>query len=572
MATVVITFFLIGFYEYKMDADFDETPRDLISRREKRWSMNSQRLEEIVAELMKPISDARRSFDTDLSALLEEYLTEAGLHALEEEDGGLSTHGAPNYAELALLLQQSACIYGRKVDFLYQHVLSVSDSLQTHTHDEPSTSEEVSTPAGSRRRRKVSTSVANFEPLELTPASSATREADTARPPPTLPRLYLELEPRVMTSRDCPLTDYNGEPIGLLQDFHVTWRLHNGFLIEGLKNLADGMSQSVRPVPLQELQAAIEAVAPPPPSTPPPMLPPIMCEEMSPPPCASTPIPAMSEGELQMLERDETENMPPPSKRRKRNQPAEVIAFVGCVKMTINKKGRRALCTLQDFSLPPRWVSSIVQARREEILATRQRLRELQPDEDGFMGWSRREASATAVDGPDARESDDDGFFEQSSLGDSDASRVDDTAITTIASTTMDTAADWAAWRAGVVARAEQQKAVDVRVLADRVLRALPPPTEPASTPLSDMLRDTAEDPLDVSKLFLATLFLANAGNIEIVQGAPLSVNSASLRVLSLDQQRVAAVAEAEDAPAPAPAAPCAPRPPARRGPRAAAS
>lgn len=27
MATVVITFFLIGFYEYKMDADFDETPR-----------------------------------------------------------------------------------------------------------------------------------------------------------------------------------------------------------------------------------------------------------------------------------------------------------------------------------------------------------------------------------------------------------------------------------------------------------------------------------------------------------------------------------------------------------------
>lgn len=55
------------------------------------------------------------------------------------------------------------------------------------------------------------------------------------------------------------------------------------------------------------------------------------------------------------------------------------------------------------------------------------------PHVPGFMGWSRREASATAVDGPDARESDDDGFFEQSSLGDSDASRVDDTAITTIA-------------------------------------------------------------------------------------------------------------------------------------------
>ncbi|KAG6460239.1 hypothetical protein O3G_MSEX011858 [Manduca sexta] len=100
--------------------------------------MNSQRLEEIVAELMKPISDIRRSFDTDLSALLEEYLTEAGLHALEAgedgEEGGASPIGvAPNYAELALLLQHSACLYGRKVDFLYQHVLNVSDSLQNGT-------------------------------------------------------------------------------------------------------------------------------------------------------------------------------------------------------------------------------------------------------------------------------------------------------------------------------------------------------------------------------------------------------------------------------------------------------
>lgn len=70
--------------------------------------------------------------------LLEEYLTEAGLHALDAEEeaeagggggGGAGGTAVPNFAELALLLQQSASIYGRKVDFLYQHVLSVSDSL-----------------------------------------------------------------------------------------------------------------------------------------------------------------------------------------------------------------------------------------------------------------------------------------------------------------------------------------------------------------------------------------------------------------------------------------------------------
>lgn len=63
--------------------------------------------------------------------MLEEYLTEAGLHALDaaeagEEDCDLAV---PNFAEIALLLQQSANIYGRKVDFLYKHVLQVSDTL-----------------------------------------------------------------------------------------------------------------------------------------------------------------------------------------------------------------------------------------------------------------------------------------------------------------------------------------------------------------------------------------------------------------------------------------------------------
>lgn len=71
--------------------------------------------------------------------MLEEYLTEAGLHALEagesedDEDAPVTGAGAPNFAELALLLQHSASVYGRKVDFLYQHVLSVSDSLQQST-------------------------------------------------------------------------------------------------------------------------------------------------------------------------------------------------------------------------------------------------------------------------------------------------------------------------------------------------------------------------------------------------------------------------------------------------------
>lgn len=64
--------------------------------------------------------------------LLEEYLTEAGLRALEASEGdssGEEIDVVPNFAELALVLQHSASVYGRKVDYLYQHVLRVSDSL-----------------------------------------------------------------------------------------------------------------------------------------------------------------------------------------------------------------------------------------------------------------------------------------------------------------------------------------------------------------------------------------------------------------------------------------------------------
>lgn len=61
--------------------------------------------------------------------LLEEYLTEAGLRALDADDGDDTGDATPNFAELALLLQQSTSIYSRKVDYLHQHVLLYSESL-----------------------------------------------------------------------------------------------------------------------------------------------------------------------------------------------------------------------------------------------------------------------------------------------------------------------------------------------------------------------------------------------------------------------------------------------------------
>ncbi|XP_026319170.1 uncharacterized protein LOC113229702 [Hyposmocoma kahamanoa] len=470
MATVVITFFLARFYVSKMDADFEQKRRARISaRRETRWSMNSQRLEEIVAELMRPISDVRHSFDTDLSALLEEYLTEAGLHALDAEENEHGADAAPvNFAELALLLQQSANIYGRKVNFLYQNVLFVRDSLynstieisNTHREEEAAPARvaaaaEAPSPAtaAARRRGNASAGAGDFALIQLEPAAAARREAEAPRPPPTLPRMYIELEPRQLADADVPLTDYADEPVGLLSDFHVAWRLRDGLLVDELEGCAATSGSSLRPIPLLELQAAIEANAPPSP-------PPLSHDESPPreaPVASSTPLPV-------------AEMPPPPPKReRKRKAAAGAEPAAGGKFQLVAIEALRRPRPRREFGVEAAWLRRVLAGRARRLLQLRRRLRAHErlarfrgfefscldaseasrksssgevppsgnerttgPASAGFAGWSDAEAARALEEARAAARlssrlddsDDDDGFFEQSehsSLGDADA-------------------------------------------------------------------------------------------------------------------------------------------------------
>ncbi|XP_052754829.1 uncharacterized protein LOC113509824 isoform X2 [Galleria mellonella] len=591
MATVIVTFIITTrFYVCKMDADYEERPRNHdISQREKRWSMNSQRLEEIVAELMKPISDVRRSFDTDLSALLEEYLTEAGLHALEagehDDEPTESACVVPNFAELALLLQHSASVYGRKVDFLYQHVLNVSDSLQTSTQEATGTAtEEAATPSGKRKRRaSVTGGGGAFVALPLEASAAARREPGPARPPPTLPRLYVELEPRQLAAADTPLRDYAREPIGLLADFHVAWRLRAGRLVDELEDCAAD-APSLRPIPLMELQAAIEAAAQPSPPPPPPLCSTPLCCSPSPPPlpppaspppsplmpCAPSPPPVAAHD---VAESPQVELAAVSVKRERKRKCDLKIEDIGSVKLFINKEVRRRLRVVREFSPEPALVAAVVEMRRRHVLAVRRRLdmHEPRPPSPGFPGWAAAEATQaeaaaaarrSSLRAAERDDSDDDGFFEQSSLGESDSSRVDDALPLRPRG---EAAAPDEAWQAAVVRRAAagEARGLDVRRLAARLLRRLA--AADGAAPFTQLLAAAAADPHDVSGLFLSALFMANAGNVEVVPGAPLSLNSFSLRLLSTDERRYCAAAAADGHLAPAataaPAAPAAPAP-----------
>ncbi|KPJ03746.1 Condensin-2 complex subunit H2 [Papilio xuthus] len=495
-----------------MDADSLETLREGNShQRVKRWSMNSQRLEEIVAELMKPISDVRRSFDTDLCALLEEYLTEAGLRALEASEGdgpGEEIDVVPNFAELALVLQHSASVYGRKVDYLYQHVLRVSDSLHNSVGESVSSGEEPQTPNTSRRKRKASINN-EFSTIELEECPGCRRELDVSRPPPTLPRLYLQLEPRAPTAYDAQLLDYDGEPIGMLADLHVTWRLQNGFLVDDLAeppidNESIGATQ--RPLTLTELQTEFDNGAPP----------------DSPPRC-STPLP-ITNGDV----KDEHDEEP---------RPMDMLDLSPILDEPAKKKMKRKRNMSDDVVSIS--VTLVISDEFRGILDPR--------DIEGFLGWTKSEIAAALLAAKRPDESDDDGFFEQSFFAESPTGdRPSHISQRQNSSESGTDQTDWQSWRAEVVRRAalSEGRVVDIQASAAVLLKHVQQ-SQHAQTQHGqdhdlvhcDRLLSIAKEQTDVSKLFFATLFLANAGNIEMVQGPPMTTNSFSVRLLSTDER-----------------------------------
>ncbi|KAL5006676.1 hypothetical protein ScPMuIL_015482 [Solemya velum] len=88
--------------------------------------MSSQTdVEQRFFHLLQPIRDMTKNWDVDIATELEEYLEE--LEKIEITfDGGATTM---NFAEAALLIQGSTCVYSRKVEYLYTLVYQVLDLL-----------------------------------------------------------------------------------------------------------------------------------------------------------------------------------------------------------------------------------------------------------------------------------------------------------------------------------------------------------------------------------------------------------------------------------------------------------
>mmetsp|Transcript_30519 Transcript_30519/g.91485 ORF Transcript_30519/g.91485 Transcript_30519/m.91485 type:complete len:631 (-) Transcript_30519:32-1924(-) len=75
--------------------------------------------------LLKPIRDLAENWDVDVASELEDYLDEIGRLAFAF-DGSKDVF---NFAQAALLIQGSACVYSKKVEYLYQLVYETLDLL-----------------------------------------------------------------------------------------------------------------------------------------------------------------------------------------------------------------------------------------------------------------------------------------------------------------------------------------------------------------------------------------------------------------------------------------------------------
>ncbi|XP_041471941.1 condensin-2 complex subunit H2-like isoform X2 [Lytechinus variegatus] len=77
------------------------------------------------AHLLQPIRDLAKNWEVDIASHLEDYVAEMEAIVISF-DGGSTTM---NFAEAALLIQGSACIYSKKVEYLYALVYQTLDLL-----------------------------------------------------------------------------------------------------------------------------------------------------------------------------------------------------------------------------------------------------------------------------------------------------------------------------------------------------------------------------------------------------------------------------------------------------------
>ncbi|XP_051889573.1 condensin-2 complex subunit H2 [Pristis pectinata] len=173
------------------------------------------------AHLLQPIRELTRNWEIDVAAQLEEYLEELDQICISFDDGKTTM----NFAEAALLIQGSACIYSRKVEYLYSLVYQALDLISNKKRNQKASSigEDGTDNDLSLDNRKAEWEFLSLDDIECPSKNSINMQKDVSSPIVNIiPLTPIALvPPEEIEKKNNPLFSRRGEILGSRKDFRM---------------------------------------------------------------------------------------------------------------------------------------------------------------------------------------------------------------------------------------------------------------------------------------------------------------------------------------------------------------
>ncbi|KAM8778806.1 condensin-2 complex subunit H2 [Rhynchonycteris naso] len=207
------------------------------------------------AHLLQPIRDLTKNWEVDVAAQLGEYLEELEQICISFDEGKTTM----NFVEAALLIQGSACVYSKKVEYLYSLVYQALDFISGKRRARQLLVQEdgASVDASSRSSRQVEDEFLSLDDLPDTRANVDLRNDQAPSEVviiPLLPMALVALDE--MEKNSNPLYSCQGEVLASRKDFRMntcTPHPRGAFMLEPV-----GLSPAETELPRKETGRAEE--------------------------------------------------------------------------------------------------------------------------------------------------------------------------------------------------------------------------------------------------------------------------------------------------------------------------
>ncbi|XP_069902625.1 condensin-2 complex subunit H2 isoform X1 [Globicephala melas] len=173
------------------------------------------------AHLLQPIRDLTKNWEVDVAAQLGEYLEELDQICISFDEGKTTM----NFIEAALLIQGSACVYSKKVEYLYSLVYQALDFISGKKRAKQLSCAREDGPigdAGSRAPQGVEYEFLSLDDLSDSRANVDLRSDQASSETLIVPLLPMALvAPDEMEKYNNPLYSCRGEVLASRKDFRM---------------------------------------------------------------------------------------------------------------------------------------------------------------------------------------------------------------------------------------------------------------------------------------------------------------------------------------------------------------